>query len=67
MNNIIEPELGSAIETNKQIKKTIKAKMIRFLALNWRIIILVLLLIASILFIMWSNSQVDENFVDTLR
>lgn len=52
-------------ETVKIEKKKFSIK--RFFALNWRIIVLLLLLISSIAFIVWSNSQVEENFTDTFQ
>ena len=45
---------------------TIKVSKLKFfLLLNWRIILLILLLLGSVLFILWSNSEVDNNFTNT--
>lgn len=47
--------------------KTFSQKIREFLILNWRIIILSLLLILSISFLWWYSQEVDTNFTEPLN
>jgi hypothetical protein len=44
-----------------------KSKIKRFIVLNSKIILYIILLALSLLFIWWTNSQVDQNFVNSLN
>ena len=67
MVNDIKQINSRAIQSNDIPSKKLLKKTKRFLILNWRIIILLFLLIASISFILWSNSEVDQNFINQFQ
>ena len=66
---------GNTIHTITQIdsktvikpKRSFGDKFKTFWVLNWRILVLLLLLIGSIAFIIIANAQVDDNFTNTFN
>ena len=61
MNKIDILKMSKNTKTKERVSLLIKIN--RFWILNWRIIILVLLIITSIIFVWWNNTEVADNFV----